>query len=230
MRARSSPGLRETKKAANREAILAAGRKVFIETGYEACTIRDIVRESGLSPGTFYNYFDSKEAVMRALLGDLANEVRRRIKQARSAARSPRSFIEDAYFAYFNAVASDPDNLRMMARNQSILRSLIFEGGPVQAIVDELAADLQLAIKNKLFPAFDVQLATCAIVGAGFELLIQMAMNSAVGPRDAAAFLSRLFVGGLLATTASDLDETQAALAVRSRPRLAKNLQNSRDA
>lgn len=193
----SEGGLREAKKAHNRAAILEAARRVFIEIGYEACTIRDIVRESGLSPGTFYNYFDAREEVMRALVGELAAQVRTRIAAARAQARSPESFIRDAYLAYFQVIAADPENLRMVARNQSIFRVFVFEGGDVQAMANELSRDLDLAIRNRLFPPFSVDLATAALIGAGFELMVQMSANAAITPQRAADFLSRLFVSGL---------------------------------
>lgn len=215
-----APSRRESNKAANREAILTAGRRVFIDIGFAASTIRDIVRESGLSPGTFYNYFDSKEAVMRELIRELAASVRGRIRDARRRATTSRSFIEDAYLAYFEAVAEDPLNLQMLARNQDIFRVLVFSGtdgkqksaragdrAAIHGIVTELAADLETAVKAGLFPQIDVRLATHAIIGAGFELLVQMAAASeskkktqAIAPKDAARFLAGLFVGGLPAT------------------------------
>ena len=46
-------GKRERNKAANRTAILEAARRCFLELGYEAVTIRDVIRLSGLAAGTF---------------------------------------------------------------------------------------------------------------------------------------------------------------------------------
>src|SRR5262249_45547626 len=63
-------GKRERTKAANRTAILAAARKVFAQLGYEAATVRDIIRGTDLASGTFYNYFRSKEEVFEALADD----------------------------------------------------------------------------------------------------------------------------------------------------------------
>src|SRR5687767_6908246 len=56
---RGAAGLsrRAQNKQANREAILAAAQRVFLERGFEAVTIRDVVRETPLASGTFYNYF-----------------------------------------------------------------------------------------------------------------------------------------------------------------------------
>ena len=57
------PGKRERTKTANRQAILDAAREVFGELGYDAATVRDIIRRTGLASGTFYNYYKSKEEV-----------------------------------------------------------------------------------------------------------------------------------------------------------------------
>ena len=48
--------------------IISAAWKLFYEQGYEETTIEDIVFESGTSKGSFYHYFDGKDA----LLGTLA--------------------------------------------------------------------------------------------------------------------------------------------------------------
>ena len=48
--------------------IVTAAWKLFYDNGYENTTIEDIVWESGTSKGSFYHYFDSKDA----LLGSLA--------------------------------------------------------------------------------------------------------------------------------------------------------------
>lgn len=42
--------------------------KVFAERGYEKATVAEVVREAGLSKGTFYWVFDSKEHLFSALV------------------------------------------------------------------------------------------------------------------------------------------------------------------
>ena len=46
-------GKRERTKLANRAAILAAARAVFAQMGYEAASVRDIIRRTELASGTF---------------------------------------------------------------------------------------------------------------------------------------------------------------------------------
>ena len=45
----------------NRTHILLTAFKLFFQKGYKSVTMRDLVRESGLSKGAFYHYFNSKE-------------------------------------------------------------------------------------------------------------------------------------------------------------------------
>lgn len=49
--------------------IISAAWKLFYEQGYENTTVEDIVFESETSKGSFYHYFDGKDA----LLGTLSN-------------------------------------------------------------------------------------------------------------------------------------------------------------
>lgn len=60
---------------ARRAQILAAAFRVFAERGYHAARMDDLVRESGLSKGSLYWHFESKEDVFLALLDALEAEV-----------------------------------------------------------------------------------------------------------------------------------------------------------
>lgn len=50
-----------------REAILEAGRKIFLRDGYANSKMSDIAGQAGVAPGTLYLYFDSKEALATAI-------------------------------------------------------------------------------------------------------------------------------------------------------------------
>ena len=47
--------------------IISAAWKLFYEQGYEDTTVEDIVFESETSKGSFYHYFDGKDALLGAL-------------------------------------------------------------------------------------------------------------------------------------------------------------------
>src|SRR5690625_4913583 len=75
----------------------AAARKVIAEKGFLTMTVADIVAEAGKSPASFYNYYDSKEALLEHWAREFQAEAGRRLQDAsRVQGRSPRARIEDA--------------------------------------------------------------------------------------------------------------------------------------
>ena len=56
----------EERSARTETRILEAALRVFAERGPDAPVIDEFVQAAGISRGTFYNYFDSVEALLRA--------------------------------------------------------------------------------------------------------------------------------------------------------------------
>lgn len=56
--------------------ILNAAREEFGERGFGDSSIVGITRRAGVALGTFYTYFDSKEALFQALVRDMSAQVR----------------------------------------------------------------------------------------------------------------------------------------------------------
>ena len=56
---------------ATKARLLAAARKLFLDLGYEATTVRSIAKEASVTIGAFYGHFDSKRTslfeVVRAM-------------------------------------------------------------------------------------------------------------------------------------------------------------------
>lgn len=65
----------ELKKARNYDALLNAGKKLFAEKGFQNTTIRDITDECDIGYGTFYLYFDSKEALLDKAVEEFAQSL-----------------------------------------------------------------------------------------------------------------------------------------------------------
>jgi TetR/AcrR family transcriptional regulator, cholesterol catabolism regulator len=51
-----------------REQIIDAAMRVFAQKGFARATNKDIAREAGITPGLIYYYFESKEAVFKAII------------------------------------------------------------------------------------------------------------------------------------------------------------------
>ena len=72
--------IRELKKNKNRQKILSAATAEFKMRGFANTSVADIMTESNLGVGTFYNYFNSKEEVLMSIVRELFTEVEERVK------------------------------------------------------------------------------------------------------------------------------------------------------
>ncbi|TPG13742.1 TetR/AcrR family transcriptional regulator [Sphingomonas oligophenolica] len=66
--------------------ILDAAAIEFGERGFHDASISGITRRAGVALGSFYTYFDSKDAVFRALVRDMSDQVRDHVAPAVRAA------------------------------------------------------------------------------------------------------------------------------------------------
>lgn len=62
----------KSKELSTREAILTAGKEEFLRKGFSAASLRQIVKEAGVTTGAFYGYYRSKEELFRALVEEPA--------------------------------------------------------------------------------------------------------------------------------------------------------------
>src|SRR5262245_57053287 len=66
-----------------RAEILNAARRVLAEMGYDAATLRDIIRRTSLRAETVHELFPDKESILRALVEGTARRLRTRVRAAR---------------------------------------------------------------------------------------------------------------------------------------------------
>ncbi|HET6439474.1 MAG TPA: TetR/AcrR family transcriptional regulator [Anaeromyxobacter sp.] len=80
---------------ARRGELLEAAGRLFVREGFASVSVSRIVREVGVAQGTFYYYFESKEAVLDALLAAHVQEAAARLAAvARQAGLDPRGALE----------------------------------------------------------------------------------------------------------------------------------------
>jgi AcrR family transcriptional regulator len=189
-------GRREATKERNRAAILAAALEVFTELGFGAATIRDVVRRTNLASGTFYNYFPDKEAVLRAIVEEIATEVRARVRALRREATTVEDFVGGSFRAYVEFLVEDPRTFAFLRRNAGTIRTVHGEAS-VGAGVEELQADLEAGVAAGLLPEHDSHLLAAAMIGAGLEIGVRMLERDDVDVEAAVAFYATAFVGAL---------------------------------
>ena len=189
-------GRREQTKAANRAAILDAAREVFAEQGYEAASVRDIIRRTELASGTFYNYFPDKDAIFVALIAETGEQARLRVRAARRSARTASEFVEGGYRAFFEFIVEEPERFAFMRRNLETMSNRFGEN-VLPAGTEELADDLRAAIDAGHLPPVDVDYCAHAMVAVGLELGARLADRTPPDVEGATRFASGLFLGAL---------------------------------
>ncbi len=80
--------------------LLDASATEFGEKGFHEASVSSITRRAGVALGTFYTYFDSKDALFRALVLDLSDNVRTSARSALSEEMTQLE-IEEAALAAF---------------------------------------------------------------------------------------------------------------------------------
>jgi AcrR family transcriptional regulator len=190
------PGKRERTKVANRQAILDAARAVFGELGYEAATVRDIIRRTGLASGTFYNYYKSKEEVFDALADDGARRFRPILRAESDRAVDFESFLRGAIRAYFDFLAAEQESWRINRPAGEVFPHA--RATPeIQAVFDEVRAAFAKVLEHDHAPAVDLDYFTAACIAVAREIGDKMLERRPIDVDGAADFAVRMILGGL---------------------------------
>lgn len=188
-------GKRERAKAANRDAILKAARRVFAQLGYEAATVRDIIRGTELASGTFYNYFRSKEEVFEALADDGARRFKPLLRAARERATTFEQYLHDAFSAYFHFLLEERSaGDRPMDERQPHVRT---DTPEMIAIYEEVRLSLEDASMRGLAPRIDSDYLAHACIGLAQEVGAAMLRRSPPDADAAARFATAFVLTGV---------------------------------
>lgn len=85
--------------------IVAAALDVFVERGFQATKLTDVARRAGVTKGTLYLYFDSKEALFKAVVREtIVPVIAQGEALARSFTGSARELVEQLVREYWRLV------------------------------------------------------------------------------------------------------------------------------
>jgi AcrR family transcriptional regulator len=192
-------GRREERKAQNRKKLLEAARKVFAEKGYGEATARDIVRETDLATGTFYNYFDDKQDVFVALLDEMGEKGRAIVRaQRQDPGASLEERIYNAFRAYFEWAVEENDMFEVFRRNAGVI-ALLPDREQFELGISEFFEDLRDWAAAGDIPAVNLEMLAVAGVGMGFQVATHVVEGDPPDVEGASRFCTRMFMGGLRA-------------------------------
>lgn len=97
-----------------RRALLEAAEEVFGELGWERASIVKITERAGVSQGTFYRYFVSKQAVFDELVDDLNRRVRRAMAEGAARGRTRTEAERHGFEGFFRFTSEHPALYRVI--------------------------------------------------------------------------------------------------------------------
>lgn len=192
-------GKRALAKAANREAILEAARCVFARIGYEAANIRDIIRETDLASGTFYNYFKSKEEVFEAIADDSIKRFRPMLEEVRLKSKDLETYIRAAYGTYFQFLANENDEAIKQGAPHMALIGVRVDTPQMKSIADEIRSDLEIVLMKNGYAHIDTDYLSAAAIGIAREMGEHMLKRRPVDPETATRFATQIITSSIKA-------------------------------
>ena len=195
--AAQSGGKRERTKLQNRRAILDAAREVFGEMGYETATVRDIIRRTGLSVGSFYNYYRSKEEVYEALSDDGARRFRPILQAQYEAARDFQSYIRGAITAYFNFIVEEHRTWYAQTPASEATPHVHVQTPEMQAVFHQVRSSISKALERDHSAPVDADYLAAACIAIAQEVGHKMLERQPIDVPAAIEFAVAMILGGL---------------------------------
>jgi AcrR family transcriptional regulator len=158
-----------------RGCLVEAARRVIGQRGVEATTILDITREADVGFGTFYNYFDSKEAILAAATAEATEELGDALDRLNERLDDPAEILSVAVRHCVRMVDRDP------IWAWFVVRTSLYQEQMAAVHGHRLAVDLRRGVEQRRFPETDVRLLNHVIGGAVFGVM-RAKLSGTLGP------------------------------------------------
>jgi AcrR family transcriptional regulator len=171
-------GLREQKKRQTELELCLAARRLAVERGLDATTVEDIARAVGVSPRTFFNYYETK---MDAVVGPIGEIGTPQLRERFIAGGPSGVLMDDLTWLFAHGFESESEVREGIAlvteiikTEPRVLAAFVASGARLQSVISDL---LSARLGGAVSPEF-------AGLAAGFMTTIttRAAMSSAEDP------------------------------------------------
>ncbi|MDD9944339.1 MAG: TetR/AcrR family transcriptional regulator [Myxococcales bacterium] len=176
----------EAKRQARKSEIVAAAGRVFSERGYHNSSIADVIEAARISRGTFYLYFDSREALFLELMESFIQRIVSVVEVVDPKGRDPIGGIFSNLRRVVDVVFDNPELTLLVFRqnlgthpevDQKLNRFYGFVREMIEgALGNGVAAGMIREVNRPLV--------TIALIGAIRELLYSYLVEEQVGDPD----------------------------------------------
>jgi len=196
-------GPRSSKAVRTRQRLIDAAKEIFEEHGFLDARISDIADRAGQSHGSFYYYFDSKEAVFREVAAAIDDQLFAPLQDVILAQSQlpPRQRIREAMRRYF-------ESFRREARILSLIEQVSSYDSEISAMclarhqrhTEQVAETiLQLQRRKLADPKLDPAVAAAALGALSYRFAEMWLVHGAVSctVEHAVEQVSRIFINAI---------------------------------
>jgi AcrR family transcriptional regulator len=189
---------REAARRVKKQEFERAAWQVFSTVGLDTATVRDIVNATSLSPGSFYNYFKTKDVIFETLLDMVIARAKEAILLGRSDEDDLETMLLKGYAASFRELLSLHGAARFFELNQHHIRARLFGSTAVRDMTEDLKTRLQARLRSNAITPDKLALSVSIIFMAGLEGLLHISKNPFSDIDETARFTTALLTSGLL--------------------------------
>jgi AcrR family transcriptional regulator len=161
------------KPVITREDLIAAALKlVGPHRSVSTLSLREVAREAGIAPNSFYRHFRDVDELAIALIDQAGRSLRKIIGEARHRAASGRSVVRSSVETFMEQLSADEKLLHIVLREGTVGSDAFKQAveRELRSFEEELCVDLiRLAELNKL-PIYEPQLVAQAITRLVFAM------------------------------------------------------------
>ncbi|KGB23130.1 TetR/AcrR family transcriptional regulator [Acetobacter tropicalis] len=193
---------REMTKAFKQDALESAAWKVFSTIGFDAATIRDIVSVSAVSPGSFYNYYKTKDVIFDLLLIKIIKRVRNAILHSRCETDTLEEMLVKSQSAVLQELLSISGAPRFFELNQHHVRARLFIMPETSEMLDDLKKKLIQTVNMLHISPDRMNFIASTVLTTGLEALLYIAHNPFLDIQNVAKLSANMSAASIRAASA----------------------------
>ena len=181
--------------------ILDAAREEFGEHGFAESSIVGITQRAGVALGTFYTYFESKDALFQALVRDMSTQVRDTVGPVLGAGSDALDSERRALAAFLEFARQHRDIYRIIDESEFVDPTAYREHYETTAtrIAARLLAARDRGEIGRSFSDDELGIVAWGMMGANVFLGLRFAVWDGVDPERVAEAMSRVWRTGFTA-------------------------------
>ncbi len=158
-------------KKRTRQKLVNAALQLSAQSGFSGLSLREVTREAGIAPTSFYRHFQDMDALGLALVDEVGNTLRQLLREARHNLRPNRSAVRTSMETLLQFLREQGHLFRILLgeRMGSSPAFRVAINTELAVFVDELADDLHRESTRKQRPLSEVKALAEAMVTIAFH-------------------------------------------------------------